>query len=351
MLRQLRPSTLTVLVAAAVLLSGCSAAIGPLSDDAEREVVEQVSERMDDIDGYSAIQEIHIATGETNTTVRAKTWSRPDTGQSRTEILAPADQAGDVTVTGNDSIWAYDSSENTATRMNVSLNTSSQLLTGEQLQELVERYDIAYEGTTRLDDVEAHKLTLSANESATSSALSSAEMTMWVHAEKAFPMKIEAVVGDDIHTTVRYENLSINPGLSDDRFEFEPPEGVSIETPSFESETYDSRAELIGSVEMTVPDAAVPDGYDFEQASVAEERSVTQQYSNGSASLSIQSVEGDTSVGPSDAESITVGNTEGYYRSYGDRSVIRWSCDDTSYSILGKISKSQLQSVAESIDC
>jgi len=348
---ELRPSALTVLVVGAVLLSGCSAAIGPLSDDTEREVVEQVSERFNDIDGFSAVQEAHIVYDGTNTTVRAKTWSRPGTGQSRTKILQPADQAGDVTVTGNDSIWMYDQSENTATRMNVSLNTSSQLLSGEQLQHLVDRYDIVYEGTTQLDGVETHKLTLSTNESAIDSALGTAEMTMWVHAEKQFPVKIESVVGDDIRTTVQYENISINPGLSDDRFEFDPPAGATIETPSYESETYDTRSELIDSVETAVSDPDVPDGFDFEQASVMNERSVTQQYSNGTASLTISSVDGETSVGPSDAESITVGDTEGYYRSYGEMSVIRWDCNETSYSVLGDLSKTQLRSVAESIDC
>ena len=351
MVPKLRPSALTVLVVGAVLLSGCSAAIGPLSDDSEQAVVEQVSERFDNIEGVSAVQEVHIAYDGKNTSVRAKTWSRPDTGQSRTEILQPTEQAGDITVTGNDSIWMYDQSENTATRMNVSLDTSSQLLSGEQLQQLVDRYDIVYEGTTELDGVETYKLTLSTNESTMDSAVGAAEITMWVHAEKQFPVKIKTLVGDDIRTTVQYENITINPGLSDERFEFDPPDGATIETPSYESETYDTRSELTNSVETAVPNPDVPDGFEFEQASVANERSVTQRYSNGTVSLTINSFEGDRGVEPSDAESITISDTQGYYQSYGEMSVIRWDCNEKSHSVLGDLSKTQLRSVAESIGC
>jgi outer membrane lipoprotein-sorting protein len=346
----LRPSALGLLLAAAVVLSGCSAATGPLGDDQEAAVADRVEQRMNDIDGFSATRTNTVTVdGETQTS-RAEVWIRPDTGQSRSEALSPERQAGDVTVVGDDVTWYYDASENLATRTNITIPDSTDSGIGGQLSRLVEDRSVVYDGEVQLEGQSVWKVRLLPDNESDDRITSN--VTMWVDTEKRFPVQVRYAMSGELNVTatVHYDDLTINPGIDDARFTYEPPANATVERDSVDLRTFDSRAELAASANATVPDPEVPDGFDFESGSTID-GAVSMQYSNGSASVSVTHSP-DAAGPPSDrGESVSVGDHDGRYVSIGETGSVQWTCDDGRLSVAGDVDRETLLTVAESIGC
>lgn len=344
-----RTALLAVLLAATVLLSGCSAAIGPLGNDAQQSVADTVQHRIERIDGFSAVEESTITVGNETRTSRVRLWVDLAHGRVRSETLAPERRAGDVMVVNDTAVLSYDASENTATRMNNSgLGTGASQL-GSQLDTLFERYDVSYQGTERLDGQQTYRLRLtSANESRLATNL-----TMWVGTDSQFPLKIRYETSGVLNSTatIRFRNVSINPGLSADRFTIDLPDGASVRTPSFDVNTYDSRAALANATSGPVPHPEVPDGFEFQTGTRVGNDTVVEQYTNGTAPLLVRRTAGEEDVGTRGGESITVNGHEGRYRSAGRAGTVTWHCNGATYAVSGGLSRSALRSVAASLDC
>lgn len=343
----LRPSTLGIFMAATVLPSGCSASLDPHDERTEREAGRQFAERVSAIDGVTATRTLETTVDGEVRTVRTKFWARPSTGQLRSAVLAPADRAGDVTVIGNRTIWNYDERTETVTLLNVTHSRSDRLFSPDRLDDLVDRYDMDDEGETTLDGQPVHKVALRPTDE---TGQAPGNLTIWLDPDEQFPRKIEATYGDTVHTTVRYEDVTINPGLSSDRFRFEPPAEATVTSPSLDTQVYDQRADLVEATDLALPTPTLPDGFEFETATVADDRSVALRYANGSASLVVSSFRGKGSRVPDEAASITVDGQAGTYHAVGESKLIRWRRDGTAYSVSADLPKDRLRAVAASIE-
>jgi outer membrane lipoprotein-sorting protein len=345
---RIRPSTLGAVVVATVLLAGCSAAIGPLGDTAEQQVAQQVQQRVESVDGFTATRTTTTTFDNETHSTTAEVWVRPHTGEMRAEPVRPDARAGDVTVIGENTSWFYDESEHTARRMNISGVTGETDL-GAQLGTLFERRDVVFEGEVTLDGESVQKLSLHPEND--TQGFSAGTITMWVDLDEQFPVQIRYASGGEanVTSTIRYENVTVNPGIPDARFRFDPPANATVTTSSLSMQTYDSRAALANDTEMAVPDPTVPDEFSFDRGVVLDD-AVTLQYTNGSASLLV-TVSDAESESSDRGESVAIGDHEGRFVSTGEFASVRWACDGNSVSVSGQLGRTAILDVARSIGC
>lgn len=345
-----RQVLLTVGLVALLALSGCLGT-GPLSEEQEQHVADEFEERFSDIDGFTATVHTEMSGENASSETRAEVWQRPGTGESRQEVLAPDERAGDVTVTNESTSIYYDESENSYTKMDLSgLQSVDQSDLGSQLRNLLDRFDVIYDGTATVEGQETHEVTLvPANESGIGSDI---EMTMWVDADNWFPVK-QRLTSDEggFESTTRYENVTVNPGIDDERFTFEPPADATERDTGIDS--YDSRADLAGATNATLPDPDLPEGFTFEggtATSFNDTDSVSLRYASGDETLSI-SVTGGASDSQEGDQTVEVGNRTGHYSEMNDYGHLIWTCEDSTYSVAGEAGKETLVDVGASIEC
>lgn len=345
-----RQVLLTVGLVALLALSGCLGT-GPLSEAEEQRVADEFEQRFSDIDGFTATVHTDVDGENVSTETRAKVWQRPGTAEMRQEVLEPAERAGDVTVTNESTSIHYDASENTYTRMDLSgLPTGEATDLGSQLRNLLDRFDVTYNGTDTVDGQETHKVTLvPSNTSATAGSL---EMTMWVDTEQWFPVK-QRMTSDElgIEATTRYENVTLDPGIPDERFSFEPPADATERETGFDS--YESRDSLAEATNQTLPDPDPPEGYAFEGGTATSfngSDSASLRYANGDGSFTISV--SDANGQPQDGgETVDVGNRTGQYSEMNEYGHLSWQCEDTAYSVTGNVDRETLVDVGASIEC
>lgn len=345
-----RRTLLAVCLAAALALSGCTSA-GPLQEGGEDEIVAEFENRFGEIDGVTAT--IHSENRFENQTheFSAEIWFRPDTGEMRQEVLAPDEQAGDVIVTNGSTSVYYDASENEYTR--TELGSAGEVDVGSQLSNFLEAHDVIYNGTDTVDGQETHEVTLVPAEP--DETPGAQRITMWLDTEELFPVRMETVNEEyDMRNTVRFENVSVDPGIPDERFTFDPPADAElreVETPDVSE--YDSREELADATDRPLPAPGLPDGFEFEQGTVIESdeyASTTIQYGDGDDTLTVSLSTG-SDVAPNGDETVQVGNRTAHYAEYGEFRSVSWACEDVLYGIHSEVDRSTLLDVASSIEC
>lgn len=343
-----RSSVLVVCLAAALALSGCAGQ--QLDDTQEQRVAEQFEERLAELDGYHATVTTTATVDDRTVNTTADVWTRTDTGEMRQEVVAPAERAGDRIVSNGSVMWSYDAAANTATRIDVpEMGERNGMVP--QVDRLVERYDIYSNGTVDIADTEAHKLTLVPEESTAESL--SGTTTVWVDTETMFPVKMRMELGE-MTSTIRYENLTLDPAFDEGTFEFDPPAGVTIEEAGISNVSeFDDRAALADATDRSLPDRSLPGGFTFEEGMVTDRNGTTNvalQYQNGSGQLTVSLSNAET--GPTtDGETISLGDRDGRYADVGPVGRVSWTCETTSYSAVGQLEKQTLREIAVAIGC
>jgi negative regulator of sigma E activity len=176
-------------------------------------------------------------------------------------------------------------------------------------------------------------------------------MTMWVDTERLFPLKLSMEFGGTT-STIRYENLTLNPDYPADAFAFDPPANATVREPQTPNVSeFESHAALADATDRPLPEASLPRGFTFERGSVVDGNStvVSLTYTDGDRQLSV--VVTDTRARESDGETVTVGDRTGTYREFGDRGSLAWTCGDTRYAVLGPVERETLVDVGAAIDC
>lgn len=400
-------------IVAAVVVLGSVAAIGVVgfwpADTAEeprQPIGQNASERSAELDGLTATVETTIHLGnETNSTVQ-RVWMRPGTREMRARTLG--DGPSTLTVSNDSVNWVYRPAENTATKFDVSGYAAGSQRRGERIERIFTRlnvtrndsgesasasitpgsaplpavpsgqpastpaptpaldtageFGVSYNGTATVSGREVYVVSIRTAGPANATVLDDYEQTMYVDTEYFFPIKTHTQWrsdGERFSTTTVYRNLTFNPGLDDSRFEFDPPENVTIEetnTPSVER--YGSPAAAQRNTELPVPDADIPASFEFDAAQEISGNfsSLSMQYSNETATLSVSVT--DSSLNISNATNITSGQrltVDGRglrYQRVGIRRSVSWECDGYRYSVSGTaVGKDTLVDIVTSVEC
>lgn len=187
--------------------------------------------------------------------------------------------------------------------------------------------------------------------------------TIWFDTDRYYPIKTSysaSIEGRSSRITTEYRNLTYNPSVDEGAFTFEPPANATVAEDSQSLSVYQSREELVDGTDQSVPDPDLPEGYEFAEGAITadgENRSLTLQYANDGNSLSITKRtpprEDSNATDASDeaAETVDVAGHEGTYRELGEASALSWQCEGSEYTLAGQLSKSELESIAETMAC
>jgi len=318
-------------------------------------VAERFERRLSSLDSYSARMVTETTLDGNTTTTVTDVWARPATGEVRREVVSSPHTNGTVTVLNESMIAVYNPDTDSVTRINQTGQTpSGNTITGPLLNDT----SVETAGTDRIDGEQTYRVRLEP-ESAMSG---SGTITAWLDDETYFPVRIEyeGAGAANISSVIEYENVELNPELSDSRFRLDVPAGTNTTTyEPPETREFESLSALRSNVSATVPTPEVPAGFSLERATVVdgETRSISLTYRNDTSRISVSQRNRTFSDGTGAdnttraGETVQVGDRTGRLQSLGETRFVTWSCDGRQYSVSGDLSRDAVLDVAASVAC
>jgi outer membrane lipoprotein-sorting protein len=377
-----RRALLVVLVVAALALSGCSA----LSDEGSAlPDPADAAEGYRTLDGYSATVSIERSDGDDR---RIRIWVDPDGGKTRSKVLAPPPEAGDVYVANTSRVIRYNATTNEYVRISTvgtdrfergaqrikqaiadaraegETTTDAPPVGGQPLPVVPDKrgaseestqFVVRYEGTESIAGRTAHVLNYTAAGDRSQGVL---RQRIWLDTEYFVTLKATQVSrfgGNRSTYTFELSNVSFDPDFGSDRFEFDPPAGATVNrSESFDVTSYDSRSALAAATRISVPTPAVPDRYSLVTADRIEGvtfDAIQLRYRAGTSALYLTKTTEQTYTNTTEGEPVTIGNQTGRYRSSGVQSLVVWECGDYVYTVVGDLQKATMIDIARSVAC
>lgn len=368
-------------LALAILLAGCS---GILADEQALPEPDEAADQYDSLDAYSATFTVERTMGNETEQWEGEIVARPGTGEIYQNVSRNGKQP--IVFVSNGSVrWVFDTANESVTRVN---GTAGESPRRQRIEQVVGRVtggtnrtvqpgiptapvvpsgesppgesidasltEARYEGIEAVGERRAHVIVVET----TPDADFEYRRTLYLDTEWFVTLRGESerVVDGERHRSVfRLENITFNPDIADDRFEFDPPEDSSVNTTHFDRARYETRGELADVASLSVPDPAVPDRFELvhAQRSVSENvTSLSLRYSSATTTLFVSKrpVPGAQNL-TSDGESVEIGNQTGVYREIGAGGLLEWTCDGSRYVVSGQLPKETLVHVAESVEC
>ncbi|WP_222919573.1 outer membrane lipoprotein carrier protein LolA [Natrinema sp. SYSU A 869] len=361
------PSTVLLALALALLLltAGCVTlpSSGPAPSDLEREVT--AAEPPDEI--TATVEVRRTVDGET-TQYTDTVWLRAD-GASRIETGTGDADADTVIVNNGDQRWHYDAAHDWATRLETDPNATP-YLEGLYTQQAryFDTYEISAVEETTVDGRDTYHVTFNppANETversisvliedteyvvplATSerdpAKRSADRVEVWYDQETMFPIK-HAIEGDGVTLERTYRNLSVDGGINDERFAFDPAtdgNGTDVENVALPSiDSYERLDEATATVPFAVaepPADAVPETVDRDSITRYEFPDENRtQVSIRYRTPNDETISVTTSDGPrrfaTGGDAVTVGTATGTIAETDEGTELQWSCDNRYYSV------------------
>lgn len=386
--RKFRSAVLVMVVAAAVVLSGCvgsdpgtNTTEAPETTVSSEEnatdstettsspdgntsanqsdaggVAETFKQRMSALDSYSATMSQRMTIDGNQTNITTKIWARPATDEIRREVVSSPYTNGSVSIINESMMVTYNPDSNTVTRVNRSSFQQGQ--TGgasmTMIGSMANTMTVEKLGTEQLDGEQTYRVRLHPNSSI---GMQNMDFTAWLDADTYFPVRIETTSSTsqmNYSSVVEYENVELNPTIPDSRFSLDAPADANTSDVSLpDSEVYDSIDAVRANTSMSVPRPDLPEGFSLEQARITrgESQSVSLQYRNESTRFSVSKSNSSVYNESDDGETVQVGDQTGEYHEFGTANMVVWSCDGNRYSVSGTLSRSQLMDIAASIEC
>lgn len=340
---------LAVALALAVVASGCVS--GPLSEQQEEQLADRVESELDDVDGYEATVVTEVDAGDRTLESRQRVKADLEDGETWQRTLAPAEREGDLLVSNGSTLWRYDDSQNAVTKYPSGGESLARANVSKFVAGVGDRYNVTVNGSATVDGTETHVVELAPERGTVGG-----EMTVWLDKSSFFPVKVTQsfTAGNRTYeTTVRYENVTLDPEFEPGTFEYEPPADADVEAVELpDTEQFDSAEALRDAADQSVAAPDLPEGFTFERGSVATDdgnETVTAAYTNESARVSVAQYPAGGFTGS--GEEVTVGGHDATLSTLGDTALVTWTCEDTRYAVTATAGEDLAREVAASIDC
>ena len=325
-----RSLILVVLVAA--LLLGCT----QMSVD---EIAKKMQEKWDSVTDCRGVERATITiNGQQKTTEYEFIFKKPN------KFWMHDRTNGILMVSNGSTLWTYDNKSNTVTVMEkISSHTSSTgtIDYGAIVKDMLERYDVKLLGSEEVAGKDCYVLLLKPKNETINLSIK-----MWVEKDYWMPLKME--MSDGIKVTTEYLNIEINTGVSDDVFEFKPPEGAKIikKEPVFKRFSSVEEAQKHAPFKILTPSYTA--GCELKSVSIISNVLVL-TYSDNSGTEIVITESLNQSL-PEEGEDVTVGDTEGKYTEMFGIGSVAFKKGDLLITVSGKIEKEELIKIAESIN-
>lgn len=368
-----RPALLAVLASVMLLTTGVAGvAFAGTTTTVDAQTTEQTDE---DPDGQEVIETFtdRLSTLETVEFTRiTETETDGETMRTTERITADLDafekRVETLNTTLNSSYVANTTTvvnESTSVTYNADENTVTEYeYHGDILLPMVEQLGnesaVSYEylGTDTIDGDDVYVLEATPEQQADSATTS---FVVSVDAETYFPAQVTIDVTSSEYdfnytSTLRFENVTLNEEIPDSTFDLDIPDDATdpLENAGPEILTYDSHDATQSAAELSVPDAELTDGYEFDEARIIDGDdyyTVSVTYTDGTDEITVSTQESSPfDYSENDRyEEISFGETSGWYASYDQISFLHWDSDTQSYSLYGELSKADATEVATAI--
>ncbi|MXV64015.1 DUF2092 domain-containing protein [Natronorubrum sp. JWXQ-INN-674] len=242
-----------------VLASGCIAFEPPSDDDPDVEAVfEGAFVHNDDLEDVSGERVSEVTDGNHTHTSVEQVYERPYVDYRTESLETEGEEEAEIYVSNATVSWWYYPDSEWATYFEDDESFDSddvRSARAEMADRQLDLYDLEYRGTEQVADREAHVLDVEIKDEAVeegvsvlvgdteyvyaletvdpSDELEAVEQTIWIDVEYDYPLKEQLIFegpdGDRHSWTERFETVTFNSGLEDERFAFEPPENTTVD--------------------------------------------------------------------------------------------------------------------------
>ncbi len=332
-----------LLVSSSLFVAGC------IDEDLSAEqIAEKMQQKQDGIEDYSYTIYMTMEFDDQKMVTEAdRMYKKPN--KFKAVHKQPAEMAGSVTVSDGETMWTYDSQQNTVMIMELPEMPEQDYL--QFIEMMMDESDFSLESVEKFDGRTAYIIDMASKDE------SDWGMKMWVDKETWMPLKMEMKDADgNLMYSIEYRNFQTNTGIPDEEFQFEIPEGAEVKTmeESMEEEKITiEEAQANASFDILEP-TYLPSGYEFDNVYMADPKHNDTMkhltYTNGKDSFELVEDIG-LGIGRNlleSAENVTINGQEGKLLE-GGRSLF-WTIGDIGLIIhSGSLSKDEMIRIAESV--
>ena len=198
------------------------------------EIVTKVQETLQTITDAHGIVLVSGSVQGIEVSMKAEVWEKtPNKGRAVLLESSEAERVGATIVSDGEQAWFYDPSTNQVLvgpvgEVQMPLSEEALLSLQGLVQKLLDASEAELAGEETILDRETYKLTLRPREGESELYPGNGTATLWVDQEQWIVLKATYKADELGQGSVELQSFELNPGLSDDWFQFEVPEGAEV---------------------------------------------------------------------------------------------------------------------------
>lgn len=218
-----------LLLAVSLALAGCGGKI------TAEEIIAKMQETMENTTDAHAVVVAHLDVQGIEISATAEVWEKmPNKGRAEVLEASQPGLAGTTMVSDGEQAWLYDPTRDVVEvgpLGEIEMPLPQEMLTSLQsiIQEVLDASDVELLGEEVVAGRDAYKLSLSPKEDAGQQFLpGGGTATLWVDQAQWIVLKATYEATSFGQGSMEMQSFELNPGLSDDLFQFQVPEGVQV---------------------------------------------------------------------------------------------------------------------------
>ena len=325
------------LVVMALLLVLAALIVGCMQMSAE-EIAKKVEEKYNQLEDFKGVQRIVVEMyGVKHTQEYEFVFKKPN------KMRMYNKEQGLLIVSNGKTMWSYDEKNNEVFVMELKQPEVSPDY-GKLVKNMLEYYDVELLGSEKVLGRDCYVLKLTPRGEGFAST-----QKMWIDKEYWYPLRME-MKGKRMNMTMEYTEIEFNTGVSDDVFEFTPPEGAKIKTPEdLGIKEFSSVEEAQQTVDFEILKPSYTAGYELKAVTVIK-GSVSLQYIKGQDIMMIHETTSSELPKVQNAEEVRVGDVEGKYVEFYGSGMLMFKKGGIAITITGKLGREELIKIAESME-
>ena len=328
------------------------------------EIRQQMMRHQDSVRSFTCDM---VMTGSGETIIVDYAYEHP--GNIRMEYKEPAEMAGQVMVSNGTYISMYDPATNSVKTATIPEHERTNVSRDAQfISELLDTCVIEANGTETVAGRQCYRITATPED-----AFMPISVEVWLDRWNFVPLRIETYQGGELVMRMEYQDIEFNVDIPNSTFEFEIPDGATVESMDETAPKTMTIEEAEAEVTFEIEEPEyLPSGYEMENVMVLPVSTsgdgVVIIYTNATDEnvmnaqiTAIQLIESaynesaETMALPEgDTETVTVG--DGYnctvttmVTPFGETRVLQWNDGERNYMIASSLEQEELVGIADSI--
>ncbi|MEA1944710.1 MAG: DUF4367 domain-containing protein [Euryarchaeota archaeon] len=344
---------LITIIGISLVITGC------VSNELTTEQIEQQMRAHED--SVRDLAGTMVVTSNNETMVANYTYKYPD--MIRMEYTEHPELAGQITVSNGTYIWMYDPVSNSVKTASIPAYAQTNVSRNAQfIENLLDTCVIVPNGTGIVSGRGCYRITATPTD-----VRVPISMELWLDQENWMPIRIETYQNNELAMRMEYQDMRFNTDIPNSTFEFEIPEGATIEsmdeTTPEKMTIEEAQAKVVFDIEEP---EYLPQGYELDNIMVVpvsmHENGVIIMYTNtteGDALLArsttiqlIESAYNESVRRPTpegENETIMIGEHNCTITAFGESLALQWGDGEREFMLGGALDREEMIRIAKSI--